>query len=212
MILWTVQEDVQYLEKAHERLLTFNNRLYDDSDNSIIKKSLAKKLSDSGWSFSDLRKLYLSTRPWGVTALLANPPSTSKGKSPRGTNSCIILQKIIDFLKILTWNEKWLKSFTDWLMLLKIIHIRSMPSVDKVTAEYGSTVLEAAEKKETISCSKKSRSWAFCGRPLTHNDSMLTWKILRSNALARLEQGKHWPMQFNKMWRGQRLWSIVTLN
>ena len=42
MILSTVQEDVQYLDKAHERLLTFNDRLYDDSDNSIFKKSLAK--------------------------------------------------------------------------------------------------------------------------------------------------------------------------
>lgn len=49
MILSTVEEDVQYMyHKAHERLLTFNNRLYDDSDNLIIKKSLAKKLADSG--------------------------------------------------------------------------------------------------------------------------------------------------------------------
>lgn len=48
MILSTVEEDVQYMyHKAHERLLTFN-RLYDDSDNLIIKKSLAKKLADSG--------------------------------------------------------------------------------------------------------------------------------------------------------------------
>jgi len=102
MILSTVQEDVQYLDKAHERLLTFNNRLYDDSDNSIIKKSLAKKLADSGLSFSDLRKLYSSTGPRGVAALLAIPPSTSKGKSPRGTKCCITLQKIINFLKTLT--------------------------------------------------------------------------------------------------------------
>ena len=102
MILSTVQEDVQYLDKAHKRLLTFNNRLYDDSDNSIIKKSLAKKLADSGLSFSDLRKLYSSTGPRGVAALLANPPSTSKGKSPRGNTCCITLQKIINFLKTLT--------------------------------------------------------------------------------------------------------------
>ena len=95
MILSTVQEDVQYLDKAHERLLTFNDRLYDDSDNSIIKKSLAKKLADSGLSFSHLKKLYSSTGARGVAALLANPPSTSKGKSPRGTKCCITLQKII---------------------------------------------------------------------------------------------------------------------
>ena len=44
MILSTVQEDVQYLGKAHERLLIFNNRLYGDSYHSIIKKSLAKTL------------------------------------------------------------------------------------------------------------------------------------------------------------------------
>ena len=101
MILSTVQEDVQYLDKAHERLLTFNNRLYDDSDNSIIKKSLAKKIADSGLSFCDLRKLYSSTGPRGVAALLANPPSTTKGNWPRGTKCCIILQKIINFLKTL---------------------------------------------------------------------------------------------------------------
>lgn len=40
-------------------------------------------------------------------------------------------------------------------MLLKIIHIRSVPSVDKVTAEYGSTVLEAAEKKRQSLALKK---------------------------------------------------------
>ena len=57
MILSTVQEDVQYLDKAHERLLTFSNRHYDDSDHSIIKKILAKKLADSGLSFSELREL-----------------------------------------------------------------------------------------------------------------------------------------------------------
>ena len=68
MILSTVKEDVQYLDKAHERLLTFNNRLYDDSANSIIKKGLAKKRADSGLSFSDLRKLYSSTGPRGVAA------------------------------------------------------------------------------------------------------------------------------------------------
>ena len=34
MILSTVQKDVQYLDKAHNRLFTFNSRLYDDSDNS----------------------------------------------------------------------------------------------------------------------------------------------------------------------------------
>ena len=71
MILSTVQEDVQYLDKAHERLLTFNDGLYDDSDNSIIKKSLAKKLADSGLSFSDLKKLYSSTGARGVAAFSA---------------------------------------------------------------------------------------------------------------------------------------------
>ena len=101
MILSTVQEDVQYLGKAHERLLTFNNRLYDDSDNSILKKSLAKKLADSGLSFSDLRKLYSLTGPRGVAALLANPLLASKGKSLRDTKCCIILQKKINFLKTL---------------------------------------------------------------------------------------------------------------
>ena len=71
MILSTVQEDAQYLDKAHKRLFTFNNRVYDDSDHSIIKKRLAKKLADSGLSFSDLRKLYSLTGPRGVTALLS---------------------------------------------------------------------------------------------------------------------------------------------
>ena len=53
-------------------LLSF--RLYDDSDNSIIKKSLANRLPNSCLSFSDLRKLYSSTGAGGVAPLLANPP------------------------------------------------------------------------------------------------------------------------------------------
>ena len=44
MILSTVQEDVQYLDKAHERLLTFNNRLYDDSEIQSSRKVLLRNL------------------------------------------------------------------------------------------------------------------------------------------------------------------------
>ena len=91
--------DTQYLDKSHDRLLTFKNRLFDDSDRSIIKKTLAKKLADGGLTLDALRNLHASLGPRGVAALLANPPSSYQRKSPRGTKCSITLQKIINFLK-----------------------------------------------------------------------------------------------------------------
>ena len=95
----TAEIHVQYLDKAHERLLTFRGSLYDEGDGSIIKKSLAKKLADSGLTLEALRNLYTSQGPRGVAALLANPPSCAKTKSPRGTKCPVTLQKIVNYLK-----------------------------------------------------------------------------------------------------------------
>lgn len=49
----------------------------------IIQSSTKFLLKNSGLSFSDLKKLYSSIGARGVAALLANPPSTSKGIAPR---------------------------------------------------------------------------------------------------------------------------------
>ena len=75
----TAEIDVNYLDNG--RLLTFHNKLYDETDNSVIKKSLAKKLADSGMTLDALRNLYASHGAHEVTALLSNPASSSKGKS-----------------------------------------------------------------------------------------------------------------------------------
>ena len=81
----TLEGDVKYLDDSHDRLLTFRNQLYDETEQSVVTKSLAKKLADSGLTMSDLRKLYTSAGPRGIAALLSHPPSSSEGKSPRGT-------------------------------------------------------------------------------------------------------------------------------
>ena len=95
----TALVDTQYLDNSYDRLLTFKNRLFDDSDRSIIKKTLEKKLADGGLTLDALRNLHASLGPRGVTALLANPPSSSQRKSPQGTKCSITLQKIVNFLK-----------------------------------------------------------------------------------------------------------------
>ena len=97
--LSTADIDVQFLNNAHKRLLTFQNRLYDETDCSILKKSLAKKLADSGLTLDALRNLFASQGTRGVAALLANPPSQSKTKSPRGTKCPATLQRIVNYLK-----------------------------------------------------------------------------------------------------------------
>ena len=55
--------NTQYLDKSHDRLLTFKNRLFDDSDHSTIKKTLAKKLADGGLTLDALRNLHVSRGP-----------------------------------------------------------------------------------------------------------------------------------------------------
>ena len=95
----TAEIDINYLDKVHDGLLTFRNRLYDESDSSLVKKTLAKKLRDSGLTLDALRNLYTSHGAHGVAALLANPPSLSKTKSPQGTKCSITLQKIVNYLK-----------------------------------------------------------------------------------------------------------------
>lgn len=78
----TLETDVKYLDNSHDRLLTFRNQLYDESDRSVMSKSQARRLADSGLTMNDLRKLYTSAGVRGVAVLLSNPPSSSKGKSP----------------------------------------------------------------------------------------------------------------------------------
>ena len=63
--------DTQYLDKSHDRLLTFKNRLFDDSDRSIIRKTLANKLADGGLTLDALRNLHASLGPRGVAALFS---------------------------------------------------------------------------------------------------------------------------------------------
>ena len=49
--------DTQYLDNSYDRLLTFENRLFNDIDHSIIKKTLAKKLADGDLTLNTLRNV-----------------------------------------------------------------------------------------------------------------------------------------------------------
>ena len=65
----TALVDTQYLNNSYKRLPTFKSKSFSDSDRSIIKKTLAKKLADGGLTIDALRNLYASQGPRGVAAL-----------------------------------------------------------------------------------------------------------------------------------------------
>ena len=89
-------ENMLYLDRRHELLLTFSNKLFDASDdNGPIKRSMAQNIAGSGLSYDDLRKLYSTFGKRGVVAILSNPPSTSLSKTPRVTRTKRILAAIV---------------------------------------------------------------------------------------------------------------------
>ena len=65
----TALVDTQYLNNSYQGLQTFKSKSFSDSDRSIIKKTLAKKLADGGLTINALRNLYASQGPRGVAAL-----------------------------------------------------------------------------------------------------------------------------------------------
>lgn len=89
-------ENMLYLDRRHELLQTFRNKLFNESDeNGPITKSMAQNIAGSGLSYNDLRNLYTTSGKRGIVAILSNPPSISSSKTPRVTRTRRILAAII---------------------------------------------------------------------------------------------------------------------
>ena len=50
-----------------------------------MKKSIAKKLADSGIGYHHLKKLFETQGEQGLLTILANPPTNSRTRRGRGT-------------------------------------------------------------------------------------------------------------------------------
>ena len=89
-------ENMLYLDRRHELLQTFRNKLFNESDeNGPITKSTAQNIAGSGLSYNDLHKLYTTSGKRGIVAILSNPASISSSKTPRVTRTRRILAAII---------------------------------------------------------------------------------------------------------------------
>ena len=66
-----------YLDRRHELLLTFSNKLFNASDNNgPVKKALVQNIAGSSLSYNDLRNVYSRFGKKGVVAILSHAPST----------------------------------------------------------------------------------------------------------------------------------------
>ena len=89
-------ENVLYLDRRHELLLTFSNKLFNASDdNGPVKKALVQNIAGRGLSYNDLRHVYSRFGKKGVVAILSHAPSTSQSKKPRVTRTKRILAAIV---------------------------------------------------------------------------------------------------------------------
>ena len=88
-------ENMLHLDRRHELLLTFSDKLFNASDTGPIKRSMALNIADSGLSYDDLHKLYTTFGKRALVAILSNPPTTSSAKTPRVTRTKRILAAIV---------------------------------------------------------------------------------------------------------------------
>ncbi|XP_015771018.1 PREDICTED: uncharacterized protein LOC107349382, partial [Acropora digitifera] len=88
-------ENMLHLDRCHELLLTFSDKLFNASETGPIKRSMALNIADSGLSYDDLNKLYTTFGKRALIAILSNPPTTSSAKTPRVTRTKRILAAII---------------------------------------------------------------------------------------------------------------------
>ena len=84
-----------HLDRRHELLLTFSEKLFYANDTGPIKRSMAQNIADSGLSYDDLLKLYTTFGERALVAILSNPPTTSSSKKPRVTRRKGILAAIV---------------------------------------------------------------------------------------------------------------------
>ena len=88
--------DMSYLDKSHNLLKSFDGVIGDKFHLGILKRSLAKKLADSGLSYKDLQQLWRAHGEQGLLAILANPASSSSARRSRGTSDVVALNQILN--------------------------------------------------------------------------------------------------------------------
>ena len=88
-------ENMLHLDRRHELLLAFSDKLFNASDTGPIKRSMALNIADSGLSYDDLHKPYTTFGKRPLVAILSNPPTTSSAKTPRVTRTKGILAAIV---------------------------------------------------------------------------------------------------------------------
>jgi hypothetical protein len=90
---------MNYLDKSHALLKSFDGVISDSSQGGIMKKSIAKKLADSDIGYHHLKQLFETKGEQGVLAILANPPSYSRSHRVRGTADPLTLHLILSHFK-----------------------------------------------------------------------------------------------------------------
>ena len=98
-------KNMLHLDRRHELLLTFSDKLFNASDTGPIKRSMVLNIVDSGLSNDDLHKLYTTFGKKALVAILSNPPTTSSAKTPRVTRTKRILAAIVKHLDEINHEE-----------------------------------------------------------------------------------------------------------
>ena len=75
-------ENMLHLDRRHELLLTFSDKLFNTSDTGPIKRSMALNIADSGLPYANIHKLYTTFGKRALVAILSNPPTSSSTKTP----------------------------------------------------------------------------------------------------------------------------------
>lgn len=90
---------MNYLDKSHALLKSFDDVISDSSQGGVMKKSIAKKLADSGIGYHQLKHLFATKGEQGLLAILANPPTDSRSHRVRGTADPLTLHLILSHFK-----------------------------------------------------------------------------------------------------------------
>ena len=92
-------EEMNYLDESHALLKSFDGVISDSSQGGLMKKSIAKKLADSGIGYHHLKQLFETQGEQGLFAILANPPTNSRTRRVRGTADPLTLHLILSHFK-----------------------------------------------------------------------------------------------------------------
>ena len=92
-------EEMNYLDKSHVLMKSFNGVISDSSQGGVMKKSIAKKLADSSIGHHHVNQLFKAQGEQGLLAILANPPTNSRTRCVRGTADPLTLHLILSHFK-----------------------------------------------------------------------------------------------------------------